>query len=227
MGELDTAYDPEFGSVKNITRRKIIAFAGPKGSGKDTAAARLLTRNEIERAEFFVRTPFAYGVKEICKMVFGLTNDEVEDSTLKETKLDRWPFETPRKLLQDIANHFRDEYSPDVWVKTWERRIQNIGNACALITDMRFPEEVQRVKDMGGYIVYVQRDSAEEKLNQAIAEGDPLATNVSESHWDFIKESADEILYNNGMVQDIFDPVEAIVKKLYGHWLLWPLIKRY
>lgn len=211
-------------NIRNIPR--ILAFSGPKGSGKDTAAAYLSTRNEIEGFNYFQKIAFAEPIKQMCMIAFGLTRDEVEILELKEKTLERWPFVTPRSLLQDVANHFRDVYGADVWVRAWLRQVEESTAGCVLVTDLRFPNEVERLKNMGAYIIYVQSDWAENKLKEAQEAGDPLALNVSESHWDEIKGAADVIMPNNGSIPDLFTAVEDVSNMLYGQRRDWHGVAR-
>jgi hypothetical protein len=208
-----------------VTMTKIIAFCGPKGSGKDTCAARLLTRNEVHGWEYFVKVPFAGPIKQVCRIIFGLTVDECEILELKEKKLERWPYVTPRQLLQDEANHYRDAYSPDIWVKAWDRAVSAIGEECILITDLRFPEELTKIQAMGGIVCYVNRTQAEDNLAQAMSEGDHLAMNVSESHLQFLKSHANYVIENSSDYTSTFAQVEDVVKQAYGHYTTWNVSK--
>jgi len=62
---------------------KIVAFVGPKGSGKDTCADILINNKKA-----ISKLSFAGPLKEICCKVFGLTQDQVNLPELKDKELD-------------------------------------------------------------------------------------------------------------------------------------------
>lgn len=192
---------------------RLVAFTGPKESGKDTAF-KIVQEDMIKSAEdgqgigTIVRQPFAQPVKEACRVIFGLTFHELEDAKAKETVLDRWPYVTPRKLMQDVANYFRLAYGPDVWVMRW---LENVIELCkqgvpyVAVTDLRFPNELHRIQQLKGKVFYIVRPEAEEKLRQQVAEGNTLATNASEAHWDVIRKHADCTTINDSTLSEFAD----------------------
>lgn len=211
------------------TGKKIIGFGGPKTSGKDTAAARLLTRNEVDGRQYFRKIAFAGAIKKSCQLMFGLTDDEIEVDALKEKTLERWPYLKPRQILMDEANGLRDRYDGNIHVRAWLRQVAAVGNECVLITDLRFPEEIEMIKNMGGYICYVQRKTAEERLVKEREDAESTGSNVSESHYDLIRNSAHFILPNNAGYEELFDDVEKMVRSIWGSWRDWddiPLYRR-
>lgn len=214
--------------MPNIRRdHRIIALSGPKNSGKDTLAKALFKQNATY-PNTFRRAPFAgtanppTGVKGVCSIMFGYTEEHTENPVLKETPTEAWPFLPPRVPMMDIANTLRDMYGGDVHVQAWERRRQAAHQWLAhVITDHRFPEELEYLKGVGALIIYIQRDEAEAALQQKIAQGDRMAQNVSESHYAVIKQNADYVLENNGGVAEAANQLVSIVRKTYGHWSLW------
>jgi hypothetical protein len=202
---------------------RIIAFSGPKYCGKDTAAKGLLRLNAGDRRAYFRRAPMAEGVKEICKIAFGYTDLETEDPILKETKTTTYPFVEPRWPMMDIANWFRSQYGGEVWAKRWERVTLAQADAfgCHVMTDLRFPEELEMLKRLNGMIVYVDRAEAEAALRAKRSSGNAMALNVSESHYGLIRDSADFVVENNGTIAQLHDEVESLVKGRWGHWHHW------
>ena len=206
--------------------KKILALCGPKGSGKDTAAARLLTRNQIEGREYFKRLPFMGPFKDAASIIFGLTTDEMEDGHLKDVPLDRWPYQTPRQLIIDSAEYFRAKYDQEVHTRSWLRTVTKVHTQCILVTDLRFPDELERLQKMGAYVVYVQRDSSEAAL-QAEREMLGEAASRTESYYALLKRSADFTLTNNSGYESLFAQVEGLVTSLWGNWLTWSAIPLY
>lgn len=129
----------------------IIAFTGKKGHGKDTAAEFLIKNYQ------FVKIGFADPVRKLCQQIYFLTDEEISDPTLKETKLTRWPYKSPRHLMQELAQFFRDKY-PEVWVVNWARRAEQAlieGAHNIVCTDLRYLNEEEMLKGSGALIVRV------------------------------------------------------------------------
>jgi hypothetical protein len=208
---------------------RIIGFTAPKYGGKDTAAKGLLTAGDgyigadhMLRGRFR-RAPMAEGVKNICREVFGWDDSLLEDPVLKETKLDVWPNCEPRWPMMDIANWMRDKYSGYVWPNRWERVALQVNNPfiAHVITDVRFPEELELIQKYNGLLIYVVRDEAEEALKKKQAGGDAMALNPSEAHYDLMRGSATHIVDNNGTIGRLHGEVQAIVRNRFGYWGHW------
>jgi hypothetical protein len=133
--------------------RKIIAITGYKGCGKDTAAT------QIRRYNGFQHTNFADPVKELTAKMFNLPLNYFHDVALKNETLRIWPYTTPRKLLQDFAEGMRQKY-PDVWVKYWLGEVRKTKNNI-VVSDLRYPNELEVLKDLGAFIIRVKRDATD------------------------------------------------------------------
>lgn len=202
---------------------RIIAFAGPKGSGKDTAAAVLLSRNGLDHKDYFLRTPFAGSLKSICAQMFNITREEEEHPILKETPLTRWPFQAPRKIHQDVANAMRQLYGGGVWAQIWENNnvCPDFGYGAAVVTDHRHPEESVVLDRNGAFRIYIQNDEAEARLATLRDEGDILASDSSESYWAQLKAEAHIVIGNNTTIPDLHDKVIRAVEYRFGNWTTW------
>lgn len=245
-------FDPAVEAERQYPMR-MIAFTGPKYSGKDTAAKCLFRINDDPSfrkkyrrdAQLFWRHPFAgsvnppRGIKGIMGLAFGYTDDILEDGELKETPTETYPFVAPRFPLMDGANWFRETYGGDVWCHCHERNI-NWDYKCQVITDHRFPEEMQYLDSWGmcpnyteALVLYIQNDKAEQALKEAQAAQDKMATNPSESFYDIIKERAlspvvaeaahsrTVIIDNNGTIEQLHGQVLAAVRNHFGYWGEW------
>lgn len=212
---------------------RIIAFSGPKSSGKDTAARTLLGLNLIEGRLLFQQMNFADPLKAACKNVFGLTDQEMNDPQMKEKVLDRWPYKSPRELMQHFALNCRTIYGPDIWVQRWIQRLPEITAPCIIVTDLRHPEELVIKMDYQAKIVYVQNDSVE----QVMREAQLAATSApdqqgqgernhwkdpSESFYDMMRVQADTTVLNNGTIDALHNQVQLKIIELLGSWKDWP-----
>src|SRR5690349_14538699 len=113
---------------ENTTMTKIIAFAGPKTAGKDTAAKYLLDRNVLAMGlnvpSPFALVNFADAVKQVCQSTFGLTQQEMYEMPWKEQPLNRWPYKSPRIIMQTVAQMFRAHFGGSVWAFRWRDRVK-------------------------------------------------------------------------------------------------------
>jgi hypothetical protein len=115
----------------------VVCLKGGKGHGKTTAAQALIERG-------FIHINFADPLKEACRAIFGLTWEEMEDSELKEKKLDRWPFLSPREIMQHVGTELFRAWLPETWTRAWAQRVADadrLGARGVVCSDMRFPNE--------------------------------------------------------------------------------------
>ncbi len=168
-----------------MSQTVIVAFTGRKGSGKDTAAEVLF------RTGRWGQINFADKLKEICTLAYGLSPDEMSNPLLKQQELSRWPFKAPRFLMQEIAQLLRDEY-PEIWVMGWLATIRGQQAPRVVVTDLRYPNEVDVLRTMGVTIVKIERPDME---------GDEFSNHESESYFDDIE--ADITIVNDGTIEDL------------------------
>lgn len=202
---------------------RIVAFSGPKYCGKDTAAKGLFDLRANQTHNIFRLAKMAEGVKSICREAFGYTDDMLEDPVLKEVKTESFPYIEPRWAMMDIANWFRDQYGGDVWVQRWERVALEADEhfACHVMTDLRFPEELEMLQKHKALIIYIHRQEAEDVLAAKQGAGDAMALNPSEAHYKLIRENATATVYNDGTIERLHTQVQAVVQNYYGHWNYW------
>lgn len=146
----------------------ILGLAGPIGVGKTTLAQQLGQRG-------FVRVPFAEAIREEVlakfprtlrahllskdeQLVF-LTDAEWLDRVSRALLTKTDPFF--RAILQEMGTEVRRADDPDYWVKRWTERVRGLERAVA--DDMRFPNECQAVRDLGGWLIKVERAGYERR----------------------------------------------------------------
>lgn len=127
----------------------IIGLLGNKQSGKTTASKWIQDNYDFQPYEF------ARPIKEICKSIFGFTNEQLNGS-LKEQIDSNWGI-TPRRVMQWIGTEMGQfrmpteleelEYLKDrtLWVEIFIRRHDPFTNY--VISDVRFPHEIKRLKE--------------------------------------------------------------------------------
>ncbi len=135
---------------------QILAFTGRKGHGKDSAAAPILElRHPKTCKSIWAHVNFADTVKDVCAVVFDMDFQELFDPAVKELKMDKYPFESPRSIMQKVGTDlFRNQWA-DVWVKVWEREAKK--HNYVVVTDLRFKNEYDAVKRLWGTVVRIER----------------------------------------------------------------------
>jgi hypothetical protein len=133
----------------------IIGIAGYKGSGKDTAGSVLIDMFEFQKMSF------AAPIKNLVASTFDLSRSMLDGTTpesrdLREQILPHVFNKTPRFLLQVIGTGFRDLIDKDVWVKIVEEKYKNSLSQHVVITDVRFPNEVEMINNHG-FVIGIKR----------------------------------------------------------------------
>lgn len=134
---------------------RLIGLCGAAGSGKDTAASFLV-------AAGWTRIAFADALKQVLYDM----DPQVLDEKMRHTDLqdiidnEGWDWTktncpTVRGLLQRLGVAVRDHVSPNAWVEAAMRKAP--AGARIVITDVRFPNEIATVREMGGLLVEILR----------------------------------------------------------------------
>jgi len=138
----------------------IIGICGLIGSGKGTVADILVEQG-------FKKVSFADKLKDGVATVFGwdrsmLEGDTDESRTWREQPDEFWTAETgrtitPRLVLQEFGTDcMRDGFYDGVWVSLLKKELlQNPGNY--VIPDVRFSNEQNMIRDIGGQVWQVRR----------------------------------------------------------------------
>lgn len=142
----------------------LIGITGQKFSGKSTVASMLA--NAFYKANGYRAIwdidSFARPLKEIVCALSGCTMEQLEDYDFKEKKVvpeHLWTFcanETHnyRSLLQGMGDYLRSK-NPNIFIDS----ILVGDRANLIISDVRFPNEAKAIRDAGGIIVKILRDS--------------------------------------------------------------------
>jgi hypothetical protein len=149
---------------------KIIAFAGRKQSGKTTCSYYIenLIFRDFQTSHSCKIYNFADPLKkDICMNILGLSYEQCygEDSdknTLTDIEWNGLKL-TAREVMQFIGTDIFRKMKRDVWASATINKIQEIRSLerhgyVAVIADCRFPNEVEAVKNAGGYVIKLTRD---------------------------------------------------------------------
>jgi len=156
---------------------RILGLAGRKGHGKDTFAKLLLQHDKR-----FKRLAFADRLKTICVEVFGIRRPDFDHPQKKDCLLDApikldkqidrlrevskvpeikprgWVANTPRQLLQYIGTDYIRSVRPTYWIDAVRDEVESAdADTRFAITDVRFPNEAQRIHELGGKVLRLVR----------------------------------------------------------------------
>ena len=137
----------------------LVAFCGPIGVGKSTLA------HELADSTGGKVLSFADPLRAMVSQIVGkryLSSDMFDGVRGKDVEIP-WLSGgmTGRKLLQLCGTEFgREMIDPNIWVKITENKLGNYVDTHVFIDDLRFDNEAEMVRSMGGFVVEVERDGA-------------------------------------------------------------------
>ncbi len=176
--------------------KTIIAFTGPKQSGKSTSADYLVGNS-------FKKLSFAEPIKDIVWFLlqgFDLEQDYIEQlmTTHKEVVIPELGV-SARHLMQTLGTEWgRDTIHADIWAMWMSKRLVSETAEYLVFDDVRFENEAALIRSLGGLVIHIDRGGL------VSDDGHP-----SESG---IQIHADDVLINNDYaVVDLLRDVAAVV----------------
>lgn len=126
----------------------LIGLTGKAGAGKSFAAKRLIEKHG------FVLIKFADPLKNMLRAL-GLTDDHLEGH-LKEVPCNILAGKTPRFAMQTLGTEWgRNIIDDQLWLNQFWRRATAPGMRNVVCDDVRFPNEADLIKQIGGHIVHI------------------------------------------------------------------------
>lgn len=198
----------------------IVGFCGFAGSGKDTAADFIKAELEKENIPVY-KDAFANKLKDVISILMSWDRDLLQGSTIESRNWREQPDEfwstvvgypiTPRQIMQKIGTDLlRNQFSKYIWIASLFAKYKDVDNGVILITDCRFPNEIDEVERQNGIIVQISRES------------DPIDyTNLHESEYAWKNYAKQPInIYNNGSSleeyrQELLKVIDIIKEKLH------------
>jgi hypothetical protein len=207
----------------------IIGICGFIGSGKDTIADYLVNLHH------FRRESFANTLKDAVSAVFGWDRTMLEGRTKQarewREQQDNWWTNrlgiviTPRWVLQNWGTEVcRNGFHDDIWIASLENKLRNSTDD-VVISDCRFPNEIQAIKQSGGIVVRVVRGPEPEWYDAAVSVNrgpngnstwalsgrrlEQSGVHASETAW--VGTKFDVVLDNNGTLDDLYQQVKQLV----------------
>lgn len=178
----------------------LIVVSGHARSGKDTFAKILMD----ELKDGYITRAYADSLKERVMVDFNLSYEQVYGE-LKEIEDKRYTkkdgsYWTPREILQHIGTDAYRAVDDSFWVNDLFRYIETNNLNNVIITDGRFPGEIDAVYQRGGIHIRMKR-------NHGIFVNN--TTHSSETALDNY-EKCDYYIDNNGSIMDLYGMAKQV-----------------
>ena len=198
--------------------QKIISISGLIGSGKNTVANLIC---ELSPDLNFQRISFAARLKDTIATLFHYDRDLLEGSSVlsrewRETQDSYWynksngKIKSPRWILQQFGVEIKKLFCEDFWASIVENEILNHLNQNFILTDTRFPDEIEMLKKHNTFFIEVKRGvqpswyTLAEDYNTGILMKKPeILNSIPESEWRWIGKVKYHTIYNNGSLDDL------------------------
>lgn len=211
---------------------ELIGVVGFIGSGKGTVGDILASEYGYEKLSF------AGKLKDAVSVMFNWDRAMLEGDTSKsrndrEVMDEFWSKKfnktiTPRYILQFMGTEvIRNNLHENFWIDALENSLQK--NKKYVITDVRFPNEMEMVKQNGGKLVWVKRGPDPEWFEAArfqnrdrkdkygdVDFGIPSKWEdkipVHESEWKWIRDESyyDMVIDNNGSLEQLHEKIKIL-----------------
>jgi hypothetical protein len=208
----------------------IIGICGLIGSGKDTIA------DYLQNIHQFRRESFAHTLKDAVACVFGWDRELLEGRTRESREwreqVDPWwadrldmPHLTPRWVLQHWGTEVvRKAFHDNTWIVSLENKLRKSSDDI-VISDCRFPNEIQAIKRAGGSVIRVVRGPEPDWYGVALAANahtqpnmsteilKKLGIHASETAW--VGTKFDAVIDNNADGMDnLYQQINDLVRDL-------------
>ena len=131
----------------------IIGISGPAQSGKSTLAGEFRRLIEFRGLPFHEK-PFAGPLKAM------LAAAGVDISEQAKNVVDTRFGVTPRVLMQTLGTDWGRKINRDCWLNVWQSQLPS--NGWVLVPDVRFDNEADAIRSMGGLVVHIIRKQTAE-----------------------------------------------------------------
>lgn len=157
--------------------RLLVGYGNRCRQGKDLAAAAVMDYLNCKRT---TAKSHGYGITIPDVRVFKFAQ-----ALYLEAKRDYGMTDKDAPLLQRIGMERRDQ-DPEYWVKQVRNQLASF-NGIALITDVRFQNEIQMVKELGGFTVQMIRlnQDGTRFYSDDRPSGHPSESELDNHNWDY------------------------------------------
>lgn len=211
-----------------MKNRNLIAISGYKGSGKDTVGKMLqylfcegfsimeenrelddrsiedyLDRDNFNDISEYEIKKFADPLKRFVADILNVSVEKLEDREFKESELgEEWHYYknqniNVRGLMIEIGHGLRVSLHENIWINALFSKYSNKSKW--IITDLRYHNELNTIKEKGGITIRVNRKGTKPALTDTFLD--------DYKNWDFIIE-------NDGTIEDLFNKIKLLKSKL-------------
>jgi energy-coupling factor transporter ATP-binding protein EcfA2 len=144
----------------------IIGLVGPKGSGKSTVAKAIchMAGKAYHGGPRGIIVSFADPLRDMVKAGLGINYENMTNPDMKELPIDDYG-KSARFILQTLGTEWgRKTIHPDIWANAWKRKVlkeASTSDAVIVSDDVRFQNEADIIRGMGGKLIRVYRDGME------------------------------------------------------------------
>ncbi len=207
--------------VYDTKLQTLIGLTGAAGSGKDSVAGIMVLEHGFQQIAFAdalyeeVSTAFNVSVEFLKnrntkeRQAFRLSMRNCTDAEFVRTimrmhgisllmrRFWRWQPRSPRQILQWWGTDYRRARCEAYWIDKVCDRLMLTPNTHWVITDVRFPNEADLVREFGGQLGLVLRPGVE-----------PVANHVSEAFWQTC--NPDIVIRNDGTLEGLQNTVNEV-----------------
>lgn len=187
-----------------------IALMGRARSGKDTIAKRLIHQDA------YVRVAFADPLKDMALRIDPIVGSDTDalaapGETLSDV-VGYWGWERAkdnvpevRRFLQYLGQSIREQ-DEDFWLRQGLRKLDEAAkwNLPAVVTDVRYPNEYEALRDRGFKMVRVLRPEPGEIIDWNSIGGDHESETALSQH------DYDVLVRNNGPLAQLYQDADAL-----------------
>ena len=183
-------------------KMSILGIVGKKFSGKDTCADFLVDNLNYKKFSF------ANGLKQVCKVAFLLSDEQLYDPSHKEIVDKRWG-KTPRELMQFVGTDlFRTYFDRNIWLKRLEIDIDSFPEIQNIVipdvrfeNEYRFLQEYAQKKGIPCFMICIERDCGKDDMHSS--ENFEWLENYTNSF---------QVIENNSSFTELYQKIQNILK---------------
>lgn len=189
--------------MENKIQKKqiIIGLHGKIGSGKDTFGQLL-----IKNTKNLQRKAFADNLKIVVAILTGIDVEKLHDQTFKNSYCDMFNM-TYGEVLQKVGTNYLRQFDDKIWIKSTFASMSNDINY--VITDTRFKNEAQYVKNNGGILIKTVGDPLNVRQNSNRDLNHQSEIDLDDwTDWD-------EIIENDSTLEELENKAKLIIQKYF------------
>ena len=189
----------------------LIGIGGKIGAGKDFTAKYLC--ENLTEYNFKTRS-FAYKVKQIAALLSGMSMDDALSHDGKNKMVEHFNMTLGRMQQVIGTDLFRDHFDVDTWVKALFADYRE--GMDWIVTDVRFPNEAEQIRMMGGILIRLDGDPAGIREKSTRDMSHPSETSLDDyGHFTMIYKTTPDLFRNDTV---LLPAVRAALhyRKLHG-----------